>query len=124
MQMSIADLTNLGPDATIVNVGKHAGRRELRGAVRYRPGDLLLAEHLTLPIAHDKPVLLYAVDGPDETVEQIAEKFRASGYADVRVLGATLADVENAGGELQEPTNEQVVPPHRPEEVSSLDHHL
>ena len=31
------------------------GKREIRGAIRYRPHDLLEPEHLVLPLEHDRP---------------------------------------------------------------------
>jgi 3-mercaptopyruvate sulfurtransferase SseA len=85
---------------------------------------LLEATKLALPIAHDQPVIVYGEHGADERVRAVAEKFRAEGYEDVRVLEATLGEVERAGGSTQEPSTEQVVPPHRSEEVQPLDRRL
>jgi rhodanese-related sulfurtransferase len=124
MSMTAEDLIGMTSGATIINVGKHGGSREIRGAIRYRPSDLLDAEHLALPIARERPVVLYAEGGASDELGQIAEKFRSDGFKDVRALDASLHDYEQAGGETQEASMEQVVPPHRSEEVQTLDRRL
>jgi hypothetical protein len=63
MAISIDDLLTLPHGATIINAGRHAGKREIRGAIRYRPSDLLAPDHLALPIARQRPVVLYAEGG-------------------------------------------------------------
>jgi 3-mercaptopyruvate sulfurtransferase SseA len=122
MTITVDELLRLGDTgATIVNAGKHAGRREIRGAIRYAQNDLAEAEKLTLPIATDKPVVLYGESDPDEALETVATNFRASGYSDVRLLAGGFKAYEDAGGPVQEASVEQVVPPHRVEEVQALD---
>jgi rhodanese-related sulfurtransferase len=110
--------------ATIINVGKHQGRREIRGAIRYRPNDLLTPEHLALPIAPEKPVVLYDEKGDGDRTQQIADKFTADGFTDVRILEGGFAAWERAGGETQEPSLEQIVPPMRASEVQRLDRRI
>ena len=124
MSISESELLAVDPQTTIINAGKHAGKREIRGAIRYRPSDLLEADHLALPIEHDRRVILYAEGGRDETLDRIAEKMRADGFSDVRVYESTLAAYEQAGGATQEPSMEQVVPPTKPDEVQKLDRRL
>ena len=125
METTAADLRAREPGrATIINVGKHQGPREIRGAIRYKPHDLLAAAHLSLPIAPDAAVILYDEDGGGDLTAQIAEKLRSQGYADVRTLQGGFKAWEAAGGETQEPTLEQVVPPSRPEEAPQLDRRL
>jgi 3-mercaptopyruvate sulfurtransferase SseA len=125
METTVEELRALGDSgATIVNVGKHQGHREIRGAIRYRPHDLLTPERLALPIAVDKPVVLYDEKGDGDLTEQIAEKFRANGFEDVRILKGGFAAWEAAGGPTQEPSLEQVVPPERPDEVQKLDRRI
>jgi hypothetical protein len=109
---------------TIINAGERQGSREIRGAVRYRPTDLLEPDHLALPLSHDGLVILYAEHGPTERLREIAEKMERDGFRDVRVYDGTLADFENAGGVTQDPTLEQTVPPQRPDEVDDLDRRL
>ena len=124
MSIIAGELLAHDPRTTIINAGKHAGKREIRGAIRYRPSALLEADHLALPIAHDSRVILYAEHGSDETLQEIANKMRADGFSDVRVYEGTLAAYEQAGGETQEASMEQVVPPSQPDEVQKLDRRL
>jgi hypothetical protein len=113
--MSItADLLAQDPHITVINAGKQPGHREIRGAIRYSPHELLEAEHLALPISHEGPVVLYAEHGATEELERIADRMRADGFSDVRVYGGTLADYEQAGGETQEPSMQQIIPPSKP----------
>src|SRR5579884_3591268 len=107
--------------ATILNVGKHQGHAEIRGAVRYKPHDLLTPEHLAIPIAPDKPVVLYDENGDADLTKQIAAKLVENGFSDVRTLRGGFAAWQGAQGETQEPSLEQVVPPMRASEVQELD---
>jgi 3-mercaptopyruvate sulfurtransferase SseA len=118
MNISIDDLVALGENgATVINAGKHAGAREIRGAVRYRPDDLLTASHLVLPIATDRPVVLYDEHGSAKPLEEIAEKLRANGYPDVRILEGGFAAYEAANAPTQEGSAEQAIPPSKPQEA-------
>jgi 3-mercaptopyruvate sulfurtransferase SseA len=110
--------------ATIINVGNHAGSREIRNAIRYRPHDLLEPTHLVLPIAPEKLVVLYDERGGGDQTTRIAERLRADGYADVRILQGGFDAWERAGGATQEPSLEQVVPPTRSDEVQQLDRRI
>lgn len=125
MKITVDELRALREgDATIINVGHHAGSREIRSAIRYRPHDLLTPTHLVLPIAPEKPVVLYDERGEDERTQRIAERLRTDGFPDVRLLEGGFAAWERAGGPTQEPSLEQVVPPTREDEVQSLDRRL
>ena len=122
MDISVEELRALGENgATILDVGKHQGRREIRGAIRYRPHDLLTPERLALPLAPDRPVVLYDEKGDGDLTEQIAAKLSASGFPDVRTLTGGFAAWEAAGGPTQEASFEQSVPPTRASEVQELD---
>jgi rhodanese-related sulfurtransferase len=107
--------------ATILNVGKHQGHREIRGSVRYRPQDLLTPDRLAIPVAPDKPVVLYDEKGDGGLIPQIAAKLQENGFTDVRSLTGGFAAWEAANGETQEPSFEQIVPPIEPSEVQELD---
>jgi rhodanese-related sulfurtransferase len=111
MSITAGEVLTQNPRTTIINAGKNPGKREIRGAIRYDPHELLKADHLALPIAHDAPVVLYAAHGNDESLNRIAEKMRADGFSDVRVYEGTLAAYEQAGGETQEPSTQQIIPP-------------
>jgi 3-mercaptopyruvate sulfurtransferase SseA len=125
METTVDELRALADaGATILNVGARGGRREIRGAVRYRPHDLLTPERLAIPLASDKPVVLYDEDGAGDLTSRIADKLRAEGFADVRVLGGGFAAWERAGGVTQESSIEQVVPPMSSSEVQALDRRI
>ncbi len=125
MEITVDELRALGENgATIINVGEHQGSSEIRGAIRYRPHDLLSPEHLALPIAPDRPVVLYDEDGREHLTTQIAERLKREGFADVRILEGGLREWIRSGGPTQEPSFEQVVPPSRPSEVQGLDRRI
>jgi hypothetical protein len=114
MSITADELLSKDPAVTIINAGTHPGKREIRGAIRYNPHELLDADHLALPIGHDTGVILYAEGGANDTLEKIAGKLRSEGFANVSVYGGTLADYEKAGGDTQDPSMEQVIPPSTP----------
>jgi 3-mercaptopyruvate sulfurtransferase SseA len=125
METTVDELRALeSTGATILNVGKHAGHREIRGAVRYRPHDLLTPDRLAIPIAPDKPVVLYDEKGDGDLTAQVAETFRESGFKDVRILKGGFAAWETAGGETQESSFEQAVPPMHASEAQQLDRRI
>jgi hypothetical protein len=117
MSISASDLLTMTPGATIINAGKQPGHKEIAGAIRYSPKELLDTEHLALPIAHDGAIILYAEHGPSDELTKIASKMQADGFSDVRVYEGTLADYEKAGGATQEPSMQQVIPPSKPDEA-------
>jgi 3-mercaptopyruvate sulfurtransferase SseA len=125
MDITVEELRALADTgATILNVGKHGGHREIRGAVRYRPHDLLTPDHLAIPIAPDKPVILYDEHGGGDLTKQIAEKLQANAFKDVRILEGGFAAWQKADAPTQEPSIEQVVPPTRPSQVQELDRRI
>lgn len=124
MTISLDELLALEPGTTIINAGRHAGRREIRGAVRYRPHDLLEPDHLALPLDREEPVVIYGEHGAGDELRRIATKLSGDGFADVRLFEGTLSDYEAAGGATQEASIEQEVPPQQPEQVQSLDRRI
>ncbi len=122
METTVEQLRALGPNgATIINVGNHAGKSEIRGAIRYRPHDLLTPDHLALPIATELPVVLYDEHGKGDDTARIAERLERDGFADVRILQGGFSAWEHADGETQEASMEQIVPPSKRSEVQELD---
>jgi 3-mercaptopyruvate sulfurtransferase SseA len=117
MSITADELLTHDPSVTIINAGSHSGSREIRGAIRYNPKELLDADHLALPISHDAGVVLYAEHGGNDELERIAAKFRSEGFADVSVYAGTLAEFEKAGGETQDASLQQVVPPSHSQEA-------
>jgi 3-mercaptopyruvate sulfurtransferase SseA len=125
MNISVSELQDLGPNgATIINAGKRAGWLEIRGAIRYRPDDLLTASHLALPLATDLPVVLYDEHGDTTSLAPLAAKLQANGFSDVRILQGGFAAYQAADAPTQEASTEQVVPPTKPDEVQALDRRL
>jgi len=125
MQSTVAELRALANSgATIINVGRLQGSREIRGAIRYRPNDLMVPDRLALPIAPDRPVVLYDERGNDPLTDEIAQRLRENGFADVRIFQGGMHGWEAAGGETQEASMEQPVPPTRPSQVQELDRRL
>jgi rhodanese-related sulfurtransferase len=125
MQITVDELRALADSgATIIDLARHQGPREIRGAIRYRPDDLLKPDRLALPIAPDRPVVLYDEHGNDPLTGEIAERLRENGFADVRILQGGMRAWEAAGGPTQEASTEQPVPPTRPSEVQELDRRL
>jgi len=121
--MTVEELRALGDaGATIVNVGSHSGRREVRGAIRYRPHDLL-AHHIAPPLPSDRPVVLYDENGKGRQTEEIGQRLAAEGF-DVRILTGGFDAWERAGGLTQEPTMEQIVTPADPADVQELDRRI
>ncbi len=65
--------------------------------------------------------MLYDEHGKSDDTQQIAARLEKDGFKDVRILQGGYAAWEAAGGETQEATMEQVVPPSKPSEVQELD---
>ena len=107
--MTLDDLRSAGDGVTLLDVSGHTPKAEIRGAIRYRPHDLLAGERLVLPIAHDRPVVLYD-DAKGQHAFEVAQRLRDSGL-DVRVLDGGIDAWREAGGATQEPSLEQIVPP-------------
>jgi 3-mercaptopyruvate sulfurtransferase SseA len=125
MDITVDELRALADTgATILNVGKHQGHAEIRGAVRYRPHDLLTPDHLAIPIAPDKPVVLYDEKGNGDLTAQIAAKLTENGFTDVRILKGGYAAWDAAGAPTQEASMEQVVPPTQGSEAQKLDRRI
>jgi rhodanese-related sulfurtransferase len=112
------------PEVTILDVGEHAGKAEIRGAVRYRPHDLMVPDRLVLPLAPERPVVLYDADGRGTLTPRIAAKLRTDGYADVRILRGGFAAWKHDGGPTQEPSLEQMVPPTEAKDEQALDRRI
>jgi rhodanese-related sulfurtransferase len=109
---------------TILDVGEHAGKAEIRGAVRYRPHDLLRPERLVLPLAPQIPIVLYDQDGRADLTHKVADKLRGSGYSNVRILQGGFAAWHDAGGETQEASLEQLVPATAARDEQALDRRI
>jgi 3-mercaptopyruvate sulfurtransferase SseA len=125
MNITVDELLALGENgATVINVSKHAGSKEIRGSIRYRPSDLLTADHLVLPIATELPLVLYTEAGDTLDTFAIAQNLTESGYPSARILEGGFKAYEAAGAPTQETSMEQIVPPSKKDEVQALDRRI
>lgn len=91
-----------------LDVRKHPGKEQIRGALRYDPKILLSASKLTLPLPHDGRIVVYADD--EEEAERVAARLRDEGYAKAAVLEGGFEAYREAGLPVEELTQEQPIP--------------
>lgn len=92
----------------VLDARKHPGKEQIRGAVRYDERALLSEERLTLPLPHDRPIVVYA--DSDDDAERIAERLREQGFSHAVVLEGGFAAYREAGLPTEELTQDQPVP--------------
>jgi rhodanese-related sulfurtransferase len=92
----------------VVDARTHPGKEQIRGALRYDPKALMAEEHLTLPLPHDRRIVVYA--DSEQRAEEIAQRLRDQGYADAAVLDGGFEAYREAGLPVEEITQEQPVP--------------
>lgn len=91
-----------------LDVRRHPGKEQIRGALRYNPKALLSQDPLVLPLDREARIVVYADD--DQTAERIAERLREQGYANASVLEGGFEAYRDAGLPTEELTQEQPVP--------------
>ena|SRR5579862_3583230 len=91
-----------------LDVRKHQGKEQIRGAVRYDPKRLLAEEHLTLPIARDERIVVYSDD--EESAERVALHLQSQGYDRAAILSGGFDAYRKAGLPVEEATQEQPIP--------------
>lgn len=92
----------------IVDARKHRGKAQIRGAVYYDPDALLGTAELSLPMAKERPVAVYADD--DERAQRIVDKLRASGFEHAEAIVGGIEGWRDAGLPTEELTQEQPIP--------------
>jgi rhodanese-related sulfurtransferase len=92
----------------VLDVRKHAGKEQIRGALRYDPKALLTEEPLALPFAHDERIVVYG--DAEREAEQIAQHLHDNGYANAGVLEGGFDAYRGAGLPTEELTQLQPVP--------------
>lgn len=102
--MSIASDTAIA----LLDVRRHRGDCQVRGAVHYDPDRLIGAPDLVLPISRGQTILVYSDD--DETARETVRKLRRYGYLHAEFVAGGLAAMESAGARLEPPTQEQPIP--------------
>jgi|SRR5579863_6527433 len=102
------DLVAADPSVAVLDLRRHRGKAQLRGAVYYHPDHFLQAQCLALPIAHDQVILVYGDDAGD--VEASVERLRRDGYRRAEAIVGGLDALEHAGARLEASTQEQPIP--------------
>ncbi len=102
------DPESLGTNTPILDVRRHTGSHQIRGAVHYDPRKLDESGKLVLPLPHDGPIAVYA-----ESDERAAETVRVlidAGYSGASILSGGFDAWENAGLPTEDATAEQPIP--------------
>jgi rhodanese-related sulfurtransferase len=92
----------------VLDVRTHAGKEQIRGAIRYDVKRLMAEEHLALPLDRDRRLVVYADD--DRRAEELAEHLRAQGYRDAAILEGGFDAYRKAGLPVEGLTQEQPIP--------------
>jgi rhodanese-related sulfurtransferase len=92
----------------VIDVRRHAGKEQIRGAVRYDSKALLRVEPLALPFAHDERIVVYGDD--ENEAAQVAARLRQHGFTDVSLLDGGFQAYRAAGLPTEELTQEQPIP--------------
>lgn len=91
-----------------LDVRKHAGKEQIRGALRYDAKALLSVQRLALPFPHDARIVVYG-DNEQEAAE-VAARLRHQGYTNAAVLEGGFEAYRTAGLPVEGVTQEQPVP--------------
>jgi rhodanese-related sulfurtransferase len=91
-----------------LDVRKHPGKEQIRGALRYEAKALLSQERLALPLPHDGRIVVYGDD--EREAAEVAARLRQQGYTNASVLEGGFDAYRDAGLPVEEITQEQPVP--------------
>lgn len=92
----------------VLDVRKHGGGEQIRGALRYDATKLLHEEPLALPLPHDGQIAIYGDD--EDGASRVAAHLQAQGYTSVAVLRGGFAAYRDAGLPTEPLTQEQPIP--------------
>ncbi|HKU80654.1 MAG TPA: rhodanese-like domain-containing protein [Candidatus Tumulicola sp.] len=111
--MSDSEIRPLAPDeldatTAILDVRRHAGGHQIRGATRYDARLLLDAPKLALPLSHEAPIAVYG--DSDETVARVVERLRRDGYTGAAPLAGGFLGWRDSGRPVEALTQEQPIP--------------
>lgn len=111
--MSDSEIRPLQPDeidatTAILDVRRHTGGRQIRGATRYDAKLLLDAAKLTLPLPHAAPIAVYG--DSDEAVADVVARLRRDGYEGAAPLAGGFEGWSAAARPIEETTQEQPIP--------------
>jgi hypothetical protein len=82
------DSADVGNEDTILDVRRHVGSAQIRGARRHEPKHLLEAAHLTLPLNVEGTIVLFA--DSEKEADEIGGRITATGAQDVRFLSGGI----------------------------------
>jgi rhodanese-related sulfurtransferase len=91
-----------------LDVRKHAGKEQIRGALRYDAKALLTEQPLALPFAHDARIVVYGDDEKEAT--DVASRLREQGFQNAAILEGGFDAYRSAGLPTEEITQQQPVP--------------
>lgn len=91
----------------VLDVRRHQGHDQIRGALRYNRAALLGLGKALLPLPHDSPVVVYA--DSDEDAQTAAQHLRDIGYAAAVTLQGGFDAWKAAGLPSEAPTQEQPI---------------
>lgn len=111
--MSDSGIRPLDPEqidaaTAILDLRRHTGGHQIRGAIRYDAKLLLDAPKLALPLSHEAPIAVYG--DSDDVVAQVVERLRRDGYAGAAPLAGGFLAWRDGGRPLEEITQEQPIP--------------
>lgn len=92
----------------ILDVRRHKGHEQIRGAVAYDPDELLKADRLALPLPRESPIAVYGDSG--EVVRDVVERLQREGYTGAAALEGGIEGWKDAGKPTEHVTQEQPIP--------------
>ncbi len=91
----------------IVDVRRHHGRDQVRGALRYEHAALMRLNKAVLPLPHDDAIVVYA--DSDDDADTAAQHLRDLGYTAAVTLQGGFGAWEHAGLPIEPTTQEQPI---------------
>ena len=91
-----------------LDVRKHRGKQQIRGALYYDAHALLKVDKLALPLPHENTIVVYG--DTEEDAERVAARLREQGYEKAAVLSGGIEAWESLDLPLEAITEEQPIP--------------
>lgn len=77
----VKHLMDQGEPVYLVDVRERPDATQIRGAVYYRPHDLMSADRVVLPVSKDRLIIAYC-DSPHEALStRVVQRLRSQGYS-------------------------------------------
>lgn len=98
-------------DVFVLDLRRAVHGGQIYGSIRYDPKKLVDAARLVLPLPKTEGlIVLYDEDGSSKRLAELADKLRAGGYGEIRLLDGGFDAWKAADGKMQEASMEQPVP--------------